>query len=182
MTTQSEINLRKDIEQVVHPLETPISTDINKFPKTFVEKLFKDDFSADNKLQFNGTFNALHSQVKLNSILHNSFKDNQNSFKVVDDSELQTNLFGLRGKFKFSGSSIKHTLDLNKKYFSSQNNFLKKNIWINPYLEVTVGRNLNNNVFSFGLLSHLNNNWMRNCRFNFNQGEEKKCNLNTDVH
>lgn len=55
------MNVGNDLEQVVHPVETPISTDINKFPKTFVEKLFKDDFASDNKVQFNGTFNSPHS-------------------------------------------------------------------------------------------------------------------------
>lgn len=57
------------------PTENPLTTDISKFPKTLVEKLFTDDFSADNKIQFNGTFNSVNSQLKFNSILHNTFKD-----------------------------------------------------------------------------------------------------------
>lgn len=46
-------------------------------------------------------------------------------------------------------------------------------MWVNPYVEALVNRNLENNVFSIGTLSHVNDCYMENFRLNFQQGEEQ---------
>ena len=40
------------------------------------------------------------------------------------------------------------------------------NLWVNPYLEVKVSRNLEDNVVSVGTLSHVNDCYMENFRLN----------------
>lgn len=44
------------------------STDVTRTPKTWVEALQTDDFSADNKIQVNATLRSKSAKIKYNAI------------------------------------------------------------------------------------------------------------------
>jgi hypothetical protein len=88
----------------------------------------------------------------------------------------------LRGKFKFAGGNIKETFDLKRRQHSFNFKNHNNNVWFNPYLETTIGRNLQKNSLSLGLLTHFNSHWMENVRVNFTKADDKCCNADADFH
>lgn len=129
--------------------------------------MFEDDFSADNKVQFNGAFNSVQSKLKFNAVMQNSNKDGLNSFLMSEDAEIQTNVFDKPAKVKFSNKNVKGTLSLKKYSWNCKKNNCAINLWCNSYAEAKFNRNLQNTTFSYGALSHVNNSFMENLRFNF---------------
>ena len=57
---------------------------------------------------------------------------------------------------KYKNNAVTGVLDLKKFHHFFDNPLLKGHMWINPYTQVKLGRKIDGNVYSLGILSHYN--------------------------
>lgn len=60
---------------------------------------------------------------------------------LSEEAELRTAIKGYNTKFNFKGTNVKGILDLKKQHFTCNKSFIK-NLWIHPYIEASINRNL----------------------------------------
>lgn len=60
---------------------------------------------------------------------------------LSEEAELKTSINGYNTKFNFKGNNVKGILDLKKNHYSCKKKCMK-NLWIHPYIEASLSRNL----------------------------------------
>ena len=73
-----------------------------------------EDYSANNAIQFIGTFNTSNTKVTVNPMIINLHKDDINHFTATSDTMIQSSYQGHPFKLKISPSRFHGTVQLSK--------------------------------------------------------------------
>ena len=131
----------------------------NSKPPVNLQALFEDDFTADNRLQFNGKFTG-RTNVKFNAYTTPRLSNNEVAFGLEEDAQVNLKAadIGFQAKFKPNLISLQADFDHHLKTFNQGGNAY--NFWLNPYVIWETSRALKNNNLHFGFLTHVNNSFM----------------------
>jgi hypothetical protein len=117
--------------------------------------LFDDDFTSDNKVQFNGKFVG-KTNVKFNVLASPRIVNNEVTYGLEEDVQLDLKVqdIGVQAKFKPSLVSVHADFGQHLKTCDKKGHVY--NTWFNPYLIWETTRSLKVNNYIFGSLVHLN--------------------------
>ena len=62
-----------------------MTAEVDRTTKTTVEKLYSDDYLADNAVHFDTVLNCLKTQVKFNTQVATIHENGDNQFLILDD-------------------------------------------------------------------------------------------------
>lgn len=80
---------------------------------------------------------------------------------MSEEVEVKTDIYSYKTKFNFKDNNIRALVDLKMHLYRFDQDMMR-NLWINPYFEVNVARNLSNPVYSLGFLVHKDMRMMEN--------------------
>jgi len=170
--------IRREIESLPTPL--PPVKNSNDFVIMDLEKptalyLFKEDFAADNKVQFNGRFRGRWT-VKVHSALAVGGNTDAPRFEFVDEAQLNGPLGQNDLQVKFKPQKLSAQLDFGHHLVMTNYKWGTRhyvNTFLNPYVYLETDRALRNSLLGIGLMGYFNRVYRDNFRLNFFNKEDK---------
>lgn len=114
--------------------------------------MFDDDYTADNRIQFNGKFLG-RTNVKFNAYATPKLANNEVTFGLQEDAQLDLKANGVGFQAKFKPSLISTHADFDHHLRTWVVNGQAYNFWFNPYLLWETNRSLKSNHIHFGILT-----------------------------
>lgn len=149
---------------------------ITDLAKPTAVSLFREQFSPDNKIQFNGIFKG-NWTVKTNTSVKVDNIPGQAKLNMTDDVQINGRFAETSLQAKLKPTLISTQFDFGNIYF--RNAFNGKygpmvfNNFINPYASFEIDRTLKNHVWTFGMIYFTNDFLRKNFKVNIFKKESK---------
>ncbi len=174
-------NATSSVAREIKKLDAPlppvrISNDFNieDLEKPTALILFREDYNADNKIQFNGKFRSKWT-VKFNAAINLAGSLSAPQLELVDDAQINGPVNGNELQLKFKPKLFSAQLDFGHKlihtFYNTQNDSSHLYTWFDPYLYFDSDRLFNSETLGLGVLIKTNDFSRSNTRLNLRKKE-----------